>query len=77
MEIETQETPKKYQRCNVCNGVGTIIESVDINFWTRMRVKCPKCKGMKILDWVEMIVGVDESKLVKVVKKGTISSGPR
>lgn len=65
------------EKCNVCNGVGSIIENVDINFWTRKRVKCPKCKGVLVLDWIEMIKGVDESKLVKVVKKGALSSGPR
>lgn len=65
------------EKCNVCNGVGKVAIPT-ISGWLGVSyTPCPKCKGLMLLDWVEMIVGVDESRIVKVIKKGTISSGPR
>jgi hypothetical protein len=67
--------------CDKCRGKGTIIVSPDDRWWTTARKPCPKCRGLKKLDWVEMIVGVDEERyrksLEERLKNGTISMGPR
>jgi hypothetical protein len=42
--------------CDVCNGTGTVLNSKDWDkaYYTEC---CPKCKGYKQLDWVEVIAG--------------------
>ena len=47
--------------CDRCRGEGTINVCPPDDKWYMTDITlCPKCKGLKKLDWVEMIVGVGE-----------------
>ena len=67
------------QKCDKCNGVGHIKKlNIEWYVWNKLII-CPKCKGFKTLDWVEMIKGknLEEPFESSYYRKGTLSSGPR
>ncbi len=63
--------------CDKCNGKGWFV--IEESWWGSKYKPCPKCKGFKELDWIEMIKGKDlvEPFESSYYKKGTLSSGPR
>jgi DnaJ-class molecular chaperone len=68
------------QKCDKCNGKGHIKKINSIcGLWWHVKESCPKCKGFKTLDWVEMIKGknLEEPFESSYYRKGTLSSGPR
>ena len=43
--------------CPECSGKGYIIKTCKGLYWNET---CTKCKGKKIIDWIENIVGVKD-----------------
>lgn len=50
--IEKLITEDGYMKCSRCDGDG-FIKTKDWNL-----IRCPKCEGMGLIDWVQNITGI-------------------
>lgn len=48
--------------CPKCNGLGTVSELLYVELY---KIICPRCIGLKQLDWIQMAMGIPKGNYLK------------